>query len=261
MPTILDTIIARKRVEVADQAVIVPPDRMRSEAEACAIPHRPFAAALRSRPMAVIAEIKKASPSRGVIAERFIPAEIAAEYAEGGASALSVLTDRDFFQGSVEALRNARGACALPVLRKDFIIDEYQIDESRMIGADAILLIAGILGDEELRRFLSRARRYGLECLVECHSEDEVRRAAEAGADIIGINNRDLKSFSVSLDLSVKLAPFIPSNVVRVSESGIGGVEDVRRLREAGFNAVLVGEHLMKRADRSDAIQELVKFR
>lgn len=219
---------------------------------------RDFGAALRSGQLAIISEIKKASPSKGVLMEDFHPARLAADYEKGGAAALSVLTDRDFFQGSLEDLRAARAACSLPVIRKDFTISEYQIHEAASAGADAILLIVAILSLEELRAFRQLAKEYGMAALVEAHDERELALALESGAEIVGINNRDLRTFHVSLETSIGLAPRIPAGVTKVSESGIFTAADIRRLKDAGYDAFLIGEHLMKSGNATRALGELV---
>jgi indole-3-glycerol phosphate synthase len=219
---------------------------------------RDFAAALRAKRPAIISEIKKASPSRGVLAEDFRPAELAASYEKGGAAAISVLTDRDFFQGSIEDLRIARAACRLPAIRKDFTIADYHVLEAAAAGADAILLIAAILDPSELRGFRELAREFAMASLVEVHDERELELALQSGAEIVGVNNRDLRTFRVSLDTSVNLAKLIPANVLKVSESGIFNASDIHRLMDAGFDAFLVGEHLMKSGDAVRALRELV---
>ena len=231
---------------------------MRAAAEAARPEHRDFSAALRVRRPAIISEIKKASPSKGVLIHDFRPAELACQYEQGGAAALSVLTDRDFFQGRLDDLRAARAACHVPVIRKDFTIAEYQIYEAGAAGADAILLIAAILNEAQLRAFRELAADLGMAALVEAHDAREVAAAVRSGAEIIGINNRDLRTFNVSLDVSVKLAPEIPAGVIKVSESGIFTASDIHRLLEAGFDAFLVGEHLVKSADPTRALRDLV---
>ncbi len=208
--------------------------------------------------IACIAEIKKASPSKGIISKDFIPTKIAREYKEGGASALSVLTDEKYFQGHSDYVNAAKSASFLPILRKDFIVDEYQIYESRLIGADAILLIVAALHDEQLRSYLTTANDLSLSVLVECHTKEEISRALVAGATMIGINNRDLQSFNVNIDLSFQLKNFIPNSCIAVSESGIKNFNTIERLSQAGFDAVLVGEHLMAQSDRRKALQELI---
>lgn len=254
IPDILARIVERKRVELAEKSL-----RASSFEEAAARrAPRDFAAALSARTPAIIAEMKKASPSKGLLSADFRPAEQAREYASGGAAALSVLTDTDFFQGSLDHLQEAQAAVTLPVLRKDFTIDEIDIVEAASHGADAILLIAAILSREELERFRLRAESLNLAALVEVHDDAELDRALESGARILGVNNRDLRTFQVSLDTSIRLAPRIPAGVIRVSESGIHSREDVVRLSEAGYHAFLVGEHLMKSGRPADALRALL---
>lgn len=230
---------------------------MEIRAEESCYRRRPFASALRRNKPAIIAEIKQASPSKGVLVADYRPERIATAYEEGGAAALSVLTDRDFFQGSLEHLHSARAAVRLPVLRKDFTIDEIQIVEAAAHGADAILLIAAILSTEELRRFREFAAQFLVAALVEVHDERELGRALDSGAAIVGVNNRDLSTFEVRLETSLELGPKIPAHVIRVSESGIRSADDVRLLSEAGFDAFLVGEHLMKSDDPAAALKSL----
>jgi indole-3-glycerol phosphate synthase len=229
--------------------------------------HQPrgWAAALRRRAAdgpAIIAEIKKASPSKGLIRGDFDVSWLAGRLQEGGAAALSVLTDAPYFQGSLGNLELASQAVQLPCLRKDFMVDEYQIVEARAHRADAILLIAAALADSELLRFSTRAHEYELDVLVEVHTEGELNRVFDtlgaSGADAIGVNNRDLRSFEVSLERSFALAEHIPSGMVRVAESGISTAEDLIRLREAGFDAFLIGESLMRQADPGVALAELL---
>lgn len=218
---------------------------------------RDFAAALRRGKPAIIAEIKQASPSKGVLAQDFDPPKTARQYEAGGASALSVLTDRDFFQGSLDDLQAARAAVSLPVIRKDFTIDEYQIVEAAAHGADAILLIAAILDVAEMRGFRELAASFGMAALVEVHDDAELDAALASGAEIVGVNNRDLRTFEVHLETSMRLAARIPSGLVKVTESGIHNATDVRMLMAAGFDAFLVGEHLMKSADPAAALRSL----
>lgn len=219
-----------------------------------------FSEALRSPDgIACIAEIKKASPSKGVITNDFLPTKIAREYKEGGANAISVLTDEKFFQGHPDYVAAAKTASALPILRKDFVVDEYQLYEARIIGADAVLLIVAALPDRQLRSFLATADDLGLSVLTECHSKNEVERAIDAGAEIIGVNNRDLQTFTVNVDLSLMLKNFIPNHCITVSESGIRHHSMVQRLEQAGFDAVLVGEQFMVQSDRRKALQDLMR--
>ncbi|MEK6531171.1 MAG: indole-3-glycerol phosphate synthase TrpC [Deltaproteobacteria bacterium] len=203
----------------------------------------------------IIAEIKKASPSRGVIRDDFNPIEIARDYEQGGAAAISVLTDKRYFQGAIEHLRDVRKNVGLPVLRKDFIIDEFQIYEAKAAGADAVLLIAAVLAEDELREFKKLSERLSLYCLVEVHDEVEMKKAAEAGFDIIGINNRDLNTFKVDISTTKRLAPLAPKGAVVVSESGIGGIEDIIELKRCGVNAFLVGTALVKELNPRDKLK------
>lgn len=206
----------------------------------------------------IIAEIKQRSPSKGIICADFDPVRIAESYAGAGAAALSVLAEEDFFGGSLDHLEAIRSRVALPLLRKDFIFDEYQLYESVSAGADAVLLIVAILEDELLASLIELARKLGLDALVEVHSAHEMERAIEAGASIIGINNRDLTTFAVELETSIDLARLAPAGSVLVSESGIHNGADIRRLKPAGFNAFLVGEHLMRAADPGAALEQLI---
>jgi indole-3-glycerol phosphate synthase len=221
---------------------------------------RSLAAGLR-RPdrVNVIAEIKQQSPSKGIICEDFDPVRIAESYASGGAAALSVLCEEDFFGGSLAYLEAIRRRVDLPLLRKDFIFDPYQLYESRVADADAVLLIVAILEDELLVRLIGLANELGLDALVEVHSADEMMRAARAGASLIGVNNRDLTTFNVDVDASIQLAPLAPDGVILVSESGINTGSDIRRLRSAGFSAFLVGEHLMRAQHPGEALRRLIE--
>jgi indole-3-glycerol phosphate synthase len=254
VPGILARIVEAKRADL-------PALRARGgELEAAAVSRnvaRDFRGALLTNPPAVIAEIKQASPSKGILAAEFDPPQIARRYESGGAACLSVLTDEEFFRGSLNHLKAARAAVELPVLRKDFTLDELHILEAAASGADAILLIAAILEERQLRRFRELARDHGMAALVEVHTEEELEHAIGSGADIIGVNNRDLETFQVSLETSLRLASRIPSGVVRVSESGIHSREDVKNLQSAGFHAFLVGEHLMRSSDPAQALKDL----
>ncbi|SRR5579883_60777 len=253
MSDILQRILARKAQEIETRSAALP---LRELSARCAdLPDtRGFAAALEAKhdagKPAVIAEIKKASPSAGVIRESFDPAVIARSYEAGGAACLSVLTDVDFFQGSDASLQQARSACELPVLRKDFIIDAYQVYEARMIGADAILLIAAALGDAALLELTLLAADLDLDVLVEVHDKAELERALDIPATLIGINNRDLRTFETSLDTTLRLRTLVEGDDrILVSESGIRTREDVARLRAAGVHAFLVGETFMRAPD------------
>ena len=256
VPDILARIVVRKREELAEAAHRL--DQWERQAESQRAGRRDFRAALCARVPAVIAEVKKASPSKGVLCVDFDPARIASEYQRGGASAISVLTDESFFQGSLAHLESVRAAVDLPALRKDFTIANAHIVEAAAHGADAILLIAAILSERELRDFREAAARYGMAALAEVHNRPELDAAIASGAEIIGVNNRNLSTFEVTLDTSLELAEHMPAGVVRVSESGIHDAADVARLRAAGYTAFLVGEYLMKSGDPAAALRRLV---
>jgi indole-3-glycerol phosphate synthase len=258
--SILDEIVASKRREVATARVRMPLEEMEVQA-AEAPPVRDFRAALVGPgPIQLIAEVKKASPSAKVIRADFDPISIARIYQSHGAACLSVLTDTPYFQGHLSYLARIRAAVAIPLLRKDFIIDEYQVVEARMAGADAILLIAEILDDAPLARLQARARELGMAVLVEFHDEANLPRVLDSGADLVGINNRDLHRFVTDLDQTLRLRDRIPPEVVLVSESGIKDRGDVERLEAAGVSAVLVGESLMRADDIGAAVERLLGF-
>ncbi len=259
-PTILRKILARKAEEVAERRVaasLASLERRISEQDA----PRGFCVALQQRTAAgepaVIAEVKKASPSKGVIREDFQPGQIALSYQQGGATCLSVLTDRDFFQGSEDYLQQARSACSLPVLRKDFTVDPYQVVEARAIGADAVLLIVAALADEQMRELMQAATEVGVDVLVEVHDRAELERALELATPLIGINNRDLHSFETSLATTLDLLPHIPADRLVVTESGIHTAADVALMREANVQAFLVGEAFMRVAEPGEKLREL----
>ena len=260
MSDILNRILARKVEEIAERSARLPLAELRARV-ADQPDTRGFAAALESRVeagrAAVLAEIKKASPSKGVIRADFDPVAIAQSYQRGGASCLSVLTDVDFFQGADAHLQQVRAACGLPLLRKDFTIDAYQVYEARVIGADCILLIAAALDDETLMDLALLAADLDLDVLVEVHDGDELERALEIPAPLIGINNRNLRSFEVSLETSVNLRRNVPAERLLVSESGIATREDVAHLRTAGIHAFLVGEAFMRATDPGSELQRL----
>ena len=249
--SILERIVAAKRTEVAAAKARVP-----SPAVKAAAPVRDFVRAMKNDP-AVIAEVKKASPSRGVLRENFDPAAIARSYEAGGAACLSVLTDREFFQGSPEHLQAARGACALPVLRKDFIIDEYQVAEARAMGADCILLIAACLELPLMRDLEAKANALGMAVLVEVHDGKELDAALQLKTPLVGVNNRDLRTLETQLETTLNLLKKIPKNRVVVTESGILAPADVARMRDAGVNAFLVGEAFMRAPDPGGALRAL----
>lgn len=248
-PDILEKILARKREEVAERSARMPLAELRARAQS-APPTHGFVNAIRARlatgKPAVIAEIKKASPSKGLLRADFNPADIARSYERHGAACLSVLTDRDFFQGADEDLLAARAACALPVLRKDFTIDPYQVYETRALGADCILLIVAALDDALMRKLVALARDLGLDVLVEVHDAAELGRALALDISLIGINNRDLRTFEVKLETTLSLLARTPKDRIVVTESGIQTPADVARLRQAGVNTFLVGEAFMK---------------
>jgi indole-3-glycerol phosphate synthase len=256
VPDILARIVAKKREDLA--RAVQPLEAWEREAELRLAARRDFRAALAAGPPAIIAEIKQASPSKGVLAHDFAPARIARAYQSGGAAALSVLTDEKFFQGSLADLQAARAAVSLPVLRKDFTIDPAQILEAAAHGADAILLIAAILSVRQIRDFRETAARYRLSALVEVHNRRELDAGIDAGADLIGVNNRNLSTFEVTLETSLALAEHMPAGALLVSESGIHLAADIVRLRAAGYHAFLVGEHLMKSGDPAAALRKLV---
>jgi indole-3-glycerol phosphate synthase len=257
---ILARILTTKAEEVIAAQVGRPLETIAREARD-AIPPRGFAAALRDRigsgRAAVIAEIKRASPSKGVLRPQFEPAAIAASYARAGATCLSVLTDRPFFQGAPEFLVDARAACAIPALRKEFIIDEYQVVESRALGADAILLIVAALDDARLAALEACAVDLGMDVLVEVHDAAELDRALKLATPLIGINNRNLRTFSVSLHTTIELLPRVPADRIVVTESGILAQRDVAQMRRHGVNAFLVGEAFMRAPDPGSALEAL----
>jgi indole-3-glycerol phosphate synthase len=256
MKDILGRIVAVKRREVREAKRSIPLKEMVVRADQ-ARPLTGFRDSLRTG-FRVIAEIKRASPSKGVIREDFKPVEIAKSYLEAGAGAISVLTDREFFQGSPDFLRSVAMVSTVPVLRKDFVIDEYQIHEAKEMGAGMVLLIAACLGPFRLKRFLRLCRRIGLEALTEVHDAAELRKALSAGADLVGINNRDLRTFRTDVAVSLDLIRSIPAGIPAVSESGIRTPDDVRRLKNGGFGAILVGEAFMSASDPGKALKELM---
>ena len=260
MTDILDKIVAVKREEVAASLRHKPLDVVRADAESRVLT-RDFEGAMRAKiaagQAAVIAEIKKASPSKGVLRAEFIPADIAQSYAEFGAACLSVLTDKQFFQGSVDYLKQARASCDLPVLRKDFMIDPYQIYEARAMGADAVLLIAACLDDAQMADMEAVARSLDMAVLVEVHDRAELDRALKLKTRLVGINNRNLKTFEVSLQTTLDMLPDVPADRLLITESGIQTPEDVRRMREAQVHAFLVGEAFMRADEPGEALAKL----
>ena len=260
MSDILNQIVAVKREEVAAAKRKKSLEAMRDDAFSRVLT-RDFEGALRAKiaagQAAVIAEIKKASPSKGVLREDFEPADIAQSYAENGAACLSVLTDRQFFQGSADYLKQARASCDLPVLRKDFLVDPYQVYESRVLGADCVLLIAACLDDAQMAELEHIARGLDMAVLVEVHDGEELQRALKLKTPLVGINNRNLRTFEVSLDTTLALLPQVPAGRLLVTESGILAAGDVKKMRAAGVHAFLVGEAFMRAKDPGAALAEL----
>lgn len=259
-PTILKKILARKREEIAERSAIVSAEELLVRAGSASAP-RGFAAAMAAKiaagESAVIAEIKKASPSKGVIREDFDPASIAASYAAGGAACLSVLTDVDFFQGADEYLQAARAACDLPVIRKDFIIDKYQIYEARAMSADCILLIVSALSEDQLQQLHDEAQSLGMDVLIEVHDKAELEIALKLDNPMVGINNRNLHSFEVSLENTYQLLEQIPAGKIVITESGIHQRDDVAAMRDRNVNAFLVGEAFMRSDEPGRRLREM----
>jgi indole-3-glycerol phosphate synthase len=254
IPDILARIVDRKR---QDLAALNDSRPLLERAAAQRPPARDFSAALRRSP-AIIAECKKASPSKGVLNRSYEPASLAQEYETGGAAAVSVLTDEPFFQGSLAHLTAVRSAVSIPIIRKDFTIDPLHVTEAAANGADAVLLIAAILSGSELRSFRELAESYGMAALVEVHDDRELEAALASGARIVGVNNRDLRTFEVRLETSLRLVEKIPASVIRVAESGISSRADIELLSNAGFQAFLVGEHLMRSGQPAAAVRDLL---
>jgi indole-3-glycerol phosphate synthase len=262
--TILDNIVSARRRTLEETRLAVPLEHVRQMAEARQ-ERRDFAAALAPgtdpgapQGLRVIAELKRASPSRGLLRQHYRRREIALGYANGGASALSVLTEEQYFLGSMQDLKEARQAVEIPVLRKDFILDSYQIYESVAAGADALLLIVAALSDHDLRSLLDLCKQLRIAALVEIHTEEELDRAVQAGAQIIGVNNRNLKTLEVNLETSYQLRARMPRGCISVSESGIKTAADLRRIMDAGFDAVLIGERLMTHPDPGQSLHDLL---
>lgn len=258
---ILDTLAEATRVRVEEAKQKVSFEEMKQRA---ALVHKtPFAFEMalkksnQEKGIAFICEVKKASPSKGIIADQFPYLEIAAEYEKIGADCLSVLTEPEYFKGSNEYLREIAAKVTIPILRKDFTIDEYMIYEAKALGADAVLLIMSLLNDETVTAYLHLCENLGLSALVETHNAEEIKRAAQAGARIIGVNNRNLKDFTVDVENCINLQKEMPQNVITVAESGISGAEEVSRIKESGIHAVLIGETLMRSGNRKETIQQL----
>ena len=255
--SVLDRIVEARRAAVEHRKRVLPEPVLRLAVQK-GTPVRDFPAVLTRSSTNIIAELKKASPSRGLLRGDFDPRLLATQLEQAGAAALSVLTEEEFFQGSLESLRTARKATTLPVLRKDFIFDPWQVWETRATDADSFLLIAAILDDSLLRSLLALGQELGMEALVEVHTREEIARVVEAGARIIGINNRDLRTLAVRLDSSFELIELLPDDCIAVCESGLRSAEALARLRAAGFDAFLIGEHLMESADPAAALRELL---
>ena len=259
-PDILEKILRRKREEIAERSNTVSIEELKMQA-AKADPVRGFIASIEQRIVdnkaAVIAEIKKASPSKGVLRENFDPAAIASSYDKHGAACISVLTDKDFFQGGEDYLQQARAACSIPVIRKDFIIDPYQVYEARAINADCILLIVAALDDAALQELLDLAHALGMDVLMEVHDEEELERALRTGARLIGINNRNLRTFDTSLSTTIDMLDKIPEDHIVVTESGIHTPDDVKLMRDNNVHAFLVGEAFMKAEEPGSKLAEL----
>lgn len=259
MKTILDEIVSAKRNEIAAAKQEIPPNELRArlpDAPAVRDFCQPLAAAGK---VSLIAEVKKASPSKGVIRQDFDPVAIARQYQQAGADCISVLTDEQFFQGKLDYLSQIRRTVDLPLLRKDFILDSYQLLQARVAGADAVLLIAECLDDCHLRRFVAEAIELGMAALVEFYDQENCERAVDSGSDLLGVNNRDLRTFEVDLDHSLRMREQVPHDVTLVSESGIHTPADVAALRAAGIDAMLVGEHLMSQSDVAAAVAKLIR--
>jgi indole-3-glycerol phosphate synthase len=255
---ILDKIIENKRSEVERTKKSIPLDFLKSELQNLDNTKGFYDSISPDGSIKVIAEIKRASPSKGVLRSDFNPVEISKSYASGGASAISVLTDSRFFKGSLEHLKDIRSSVEIPLLRKDFIIDPYQIYESRFYGADAILLIVAALESTILRELLELAHSLDMDAIVEIHDQRELDKAIEAGSKIIGINNRDLRTFAVSLETSLRLCRLIPREKIIISESGIGSSEDIKRLRAAGISVLLIGETFMRAHSPGEELRKLL---
>jgi indole-3-glycerol phosphate synthase len=258
MAEFLSTIVDHVKAQVKERQRKMPASLLR-ERPLFHTPTRDFAGSLTGSSRRIIAEVKRASPSKGLIRDNCEPVEVAKDYAGHGASAISVLTEERFFQGSLSYLEQIRGTVALPLLRKDFIIDPYQLTEARSYGADAVLFIAALLEPSRLRELREQATALSLDMLVEVHTEEELNAAIKAGAQLVGINNRDLKTFKVSLATTERLAPLIPTGMVAVCESGIDTVEQIRRVEKLGIHVFLIGEALMRAAQPGKKLKELLE--
>ena len=257
-PDLLSRLVLEARQDLQRRRYLVSPDQL--ELAVAAYTPKDFAGALRGPGLGVIAEMKQRTPTMGVLAEDYSPADLAHAYAEGGAAAISVLTHMAGFGGRPEHVRLVRAATSLPVLRKDFVTDPYEVAEARACGADAVLLIVAALEQAQLKDLVAVSRSRGLAALVEAHDEEEARRAIEAGARVVGVNHRDLRTFTVDLGLTERVRRVVPKDVVLVAESGIHSPEDARRMHEAGADAILVGEELMRSDNPAARIRELTSW-
>lgn len=255
--TILDKIAARTKIRVAQGKQKIPLDQMKSQALTLPRGNFPFEAALKSSGLSFICECKKASPSKGLIAPDFPYLQIAKDYEAAGADAISILTEPEFFLGDDKFLQEIAAQVSIPCLRKDFVVDDYMIYQAKILGASAVLLICAILDDVQLKNFIAACDELGLSALVEAHDAKEIQRAIDSGARIIGVNNRNLKDFSVDMDNAKRLRELVPPEIIFVSESGVQSADDVRKVRELGADAVLIGEVLMRAADKKSKLDEL----
>ena len=255
--TILDKIAAAASLRVAQYKDKIPFAEIKAQALSLPIKNFPFEVALKNSGLSFICEVKKASPSKGLIAENFPYVEIAKEYEAAGADCISILTEPKFFLGSDRFLAEISAQVAIPCLRKDFVVDEYMIYQAKVFGAAAVLLICAILDDTQLKNFLATCDKLGLSALVEAHDEQEIKRAINCGARIIGVNNRNLKDFSVDMENAKRLRELVPPEIIFVSESGVQSAADVKKIRELGADAVLIGEVLMRAADKKSKLAEL----
>lgn len=257
---ILEKIAISTRKRVEERKIEVSLEKIKDRAEAMGKnTGYPFYRALAKKEISFICEVKRASPSKGIIAEEFPYLEIAGEYEAAGASAISCLTEPEFFMGKDQYLQEIASNVAVPVLRKDFVVDSYQIYEAKVLGASAVLLICSLLGEDTLKEYLKITRELGMSALTEVHDEEEIRQALEAGADIIGVNNRNLKNFTVDVENSLRLRRYIPEGILFVAESGIHSPQDICKLKQAGTDAVLIGETLMKSANKKETLNWLMK--
>ena len=255
--TILDKIAERTKLRVADYKNKISSNELRQQALSLPRGNFLFEAALKNPELSFICECKKASPSKGLIAENFPYVDIAKAYEAAGADAISILTEPEFFLGDDKFLAEISAQVSIPCLRKDFVVDDYMIYQAKILGASAVLLICSILNDEQLKNFLATCDKLGLSALVEAHDETEIKRALNCGARIIGVNNRNLKDFSVDMDNAKKLRALVPREKIFVSESGVKSVDDIKKIRELGADAVLIGEVLMRAADKKSKLNEL----